>query len=170
VCGNHKTLEEAVLSNGWPTLALARGKVVFLMDQRPDGPLYLKGHPSLRGRAIFTNAEPGQPDSAFVEENDGPPETIAALVRKGYLVRTRTDADTREARTNDITRRDAALDSGAQLLSTDYPSSEPSSWTGYFVSLPGGEVARCNPVNKLAGCIDEGLETSSAWKAAAKGN
>jgi Phosphoinositide phospholipase C, Ca2+-dependent len=126
VRGKHKTLEEAVLQNQWPTLAKARGKVVFLMDQRSVGTVYLDGHDSLRGRVIFTNAVPGQPDCAFTEQNDGTKETIADLVRRGYLVRTRTDADTKEARTSETLRRDAALASGAQLLSTDYPASEPS--------------------------------------------
>jgi hypothetical protein len=152
VRGDHKTLEEAVLHNHWPTLAAARGKVVFLMDQRPVGPIYLEGHPSLRGRVIFTNAEPGQPDCAFTEQNEGSGEEIAALVRKGYLVRTRTDEDTKQARTNDTARREVALASGAQLLSTDYPSAEPSSWTAYSVSFPDSAVARCNPVNAPPSC------------------
>ena len=47
VRGQYATLEQAVLNNNWPTLAAARGKVVFLMDQRPVGPLYLAGHSSL---------------------------------------------------------------------------------------------------------------------------
>jgi hypothetical protein len=162
VRGKHKTLEEAVLHGEWPKLDKARGKVVFLMDQRAVGPLYLQGHPSLQGRVIFTNAEPGQPDCAFTEENDGAPEAIAALVRKGYLVRTRTDADTKEARTNETTRRDAALVSGAQLLSTDYPESEPSSWTGYSAGLPNGAVARCNPINKPPSCMDAMFETPNS--------
>jgi Phosphoinositide phospholipase C, Ca2+-dependent len=162
VRGRHKTLEEAVLKNDWPTLESARGKVVFLMDQRPVGPIYLEGHPSLRGRVIFTNAEPGQPDCAFTEENEGTQEAIAALVRKGYLVRTRTDENTKEARTNDTSRREIALASGAQLLSTDYPASEPSTWTGYSVSLPGGAVARCNPVNAPPSCSDKALATDGA--------
>jgi hypothetical protein len=155
VRGKHATLEEAVLNNEWPSLAAARGKMVFLMDQRPVGPAYLEGHASLRGRSIFTNAEPGQADCGFTEENDGSPEEIAALVRKGYLVRTRTDADTKQARSNDIARRDIALASGAQLLSTDYPASEPSQWTPYSVALPGGAVARCNPVNGPPTCADQ---------------
>jgi hypothetical protein len=153
--GKHATLEEAVLRNEWPTLAAARGKVVFLMDQRPVGPVYLEGHPALRGRVIFTNAEPGQPDCAFTEENDGSQEEIAALVGKGYLVRTRTDADTKQARTNDTARRELALASGAQLLSTDYPASEPSQWTPYSVGLPGGAVVRCNPVNGPPSCSNQ---------------
>lgn len=152
VRGAHATLEEAVLHGEWPALASARGKVMFLMDQRPVGPVYLEGHPALRGRLIFTNAVPGQADAAFTEENEGSQEAIAALVRKGYLVRTRTDADTKQARSNDTARRDIALASGAQFLSTDYPKSEPSQWSPYSVTLGGDAVARCNPVNAPPSC------------------
>jgi Phosphoinositide phospholipase C, Ca2+-dependent len=166
VRGDRKTLEEAVLHGNWPTLATARGKVVFLMDQRPVGPVYLKGHPSLRGRVIFTNAKPGQPDCAFTEENDGSRQVIAALVRKGYLVRTRTDADTKQARTNDTARREVALASGAQLLSTDYPSGEPSQWTAYTVGFPDGAVARCNPVNAPPSCSNAEFATDPPAPAA----
>lgn len=162
VRGTHATLEAAVLAGEWPALAAARGKLVFLMDQRPVGPVYLEGHPSLRGRIIFTNAEPGQPDCAFTEENDGSQEQIAALVRKGYLVRTRTDADTKQGRTNDTTRRDLALASGAQFLSTDYPASEPAQWSGYSVSLPKEAVARCNPVNAPGNCSDQSFAGKNA--------
>jgi len=150
VRGRYDTLEHAVLVGNWPTLAESQGKIVFLMDQRPVGPIYLAGHPSLRGRILFTNAEPGEADAAFIERNDGPAAEITALVRKGYLIRTRTDADTQEARADDTRRRDAMLASGAQILSTDYPAAEPARWPGgYFVALPGNAVFRCNPINAL---------------------
>jgi hypothetical protein len=153
VRGHYDTLNEAVLAGNWPTLASARGKVVFLMDQRPVGPVYLAGHPALRGRVLFTNAEPGEPDAAFIERNDGPADDITSLVRKGYLIRARTDSDTKQARTNDTSTRDAMIASGAQLLSTDYPINEPARWPGNFVvTLPGKAVARCNPVNAPATC------------------
>ena len=152
VRGKYATLNEAVLAGNWPTLDSARGKVVFLMDQHPVGPVYLAGHPSLRGRVLFTNAEPGQPDAAFIERNDGPASDITELVREGYLVRTRTDADTKEARVNNTTRRDAMIASGAQILSTDYPVNEPARWPGhYVVTLPGNSPGRANPVNAPAG-------------------
>ena len=111
VRGEHETLEEAILSNGWPCLEQSRGKVLFLMDQRKAGPAYLKGHPSLRGRIIFTNARPGEPDAAFVEINDplADPQDIPSLVKKGYIVRARADADLHEAVTNDTRMRDAAF-------------------------------------------------------------
>jgi hypothetical protein len=158
VRGNAPSLVEAVHGGNWPTLAKARGRVIFLMDQQHVGPIYTQGHPSLRGRILFTNAIPGAPDAAFVEQNGGSVEEINALVKQGYLVRTRTDESTEQARTNDTTRRDLALSSGAQMLSTDYPSSEPSQWTKYFVGLPNGLVARCNPVNKPEDCVDGLLE------------
>jgi hypothetical protein len=153
VRGHYSTLNEAVLAGNWPSLANSRGKVVFLMDQHAVGPVYLAGHPSLRGRVIFTNSTPGQPDAGFIERNEGPASEIAELVRKGYLIRARTDSDTKEARTNDTTVRDAMIASGAQLLSTDYPVNEPARWSGNFVvTLPGKAVARCNPINAPVGC------------------
>jgi hypothetical protein len=153
VRGSYATLNQAVLAGNWPTLEAARGKVIFLMDQPWAGPMYLDGHPSLRGRIVFTNAAPGTPDAAFIECNDGPAETIAGLVRQGYLVRTRSDSDTSEARANDTRRRDAMLESGAQIVSTDYPSSEPAQWEGHYtVSLPGNAAVRCNPVNAPTAC------------------
>ncbi|HEU5341172.1 phosphatidylinositol-specific phospholipase C1-like protein [Edaphobacter sp.] len=154
VRGKYKTLNEAVLAGNWPTLAEARGKVVFLMDQRKEETLYTEGHPSLRGRILFTNAVPGAPDAAFTEQNEGTPAEINALVKQGYLVRTRSDEGTEEARTNDTRRRDEVLASGAQMISTDYPRSEPSPWTKFVVEFPNGLVARCNPVTKPAGCVD----------------
>src|SRR5262249_29871459 len=116
--------------------------------------------PALEGRVLFTNAEPGSADAAFVKKNDptGDPDVIPDLVRAGYLVRTRADADTLQARSGDVTDRDAALASGAQAVSTDYPVENSAFGTGYRVQIPGGHIARCNPVNAPPGCRDAGLE------------
>ncbi len=89
--------------------------------------------------------------------NDGTEEEIAALVGQGYMVRTRTDADTKEGRSGSRVRRDHAMASGAQILSTDYPKAEPAKWTGYSVSFADGAMARCNPVAKNAECVDDDL-------------
>ncbi len=153
VRGSYDTLNHAVLAGHWPTLAGSRGKVMFLMDQRSVTQIYLQGHPALRERVLFTNSVPGQPDAAFLERNDGPADEITALVREGYLIRARTDADTKQARTNDTSTRDAMMASGAQILSTDYPASEPAPFAGHFsVALPGDAIVRCNPANTAASC------------------
>lgn len=158
VRGDAATLNDAISKKGWPTLATTRGRVIFLLDQRKIEDTYTEGHASLKGRVFFTNGEPGKPDAAFTEQNDGSKETIDALVKQGYLVRTRTDEGTEQARTNDTTRRDLALSTGAQMISTDYPPSEPSKWSSFVVKFPDDLVARCNPVNKPASCVDRLLE------------
>jgi hypothetical protein len=158
VRGKFATLDEAVRAGNWPTLRSARGRVIFLMDQKHVGPIYVAGHPSLHGRVLFTNADPGQPDAAFIEENSGTRAVIDDLVRKGYLIRARADEGTVAARTNDTTRRDELLSSGAQMISTDYPLSEPSKWTGYSVGFANGLPARCDIVNAPANCKDALLE------------
>ena len=161
---SHPTLEGAVLTDGWPTLGEARGKVMFLMDNagqfRTD---YLAGHPNLEGRVLFTNANPGQPDAAFVKRNDplgANTAVIQDLVRRGYLVRTRADADTVQARTGDTTQRDLALLSGAQFVSTDYPVPGRAGplGTDYVAQIPEGHPARCNPINTGTHCGNEALE------------
>ena len=158
VRGSYPTMDAAVRAGNWPTLAKSRGKVIFLMDQKNAGPLYTVGHPVLEGRVLFTNADPGKPDAAFIEENEGTPAMIDGLVKQGYIVRARADAETRAARTNDTRRRDELLASGAQMISTDYPLSEPSSWTGYSVGFADGLPARCNIVNAPKSCRSALLE------------
>ena len=160
VRGDHATLEEAVLADGWPRLADARGKVLFALDNEgEEKSLYLSAHPSLRGRVMFTSSRPGAPEAAFVKLNDplGDGALIRDLVARGYIIRTRADADTVQARTGDTTQRDAAFGSGAQFVSTDYPVPDPD-FTGYFAALPGGGSVRCNPVNAPAGCSAVQLE------------
>jgi hypothetical protein len=161
VRGNYQTLEAAVHAGHWPTLAESRGKVIFLMDQKNAGPIYTAGHPLLQGRVLFTNSDPGKPDAAFVEENEGSRQLIDQLVRQGYIVRARADESTIAARTNDTTRRDALLHSGAQMISTDYPLSEPSKWTGYSVGFADGLPARCNIINASAACKSSLLEPNA---------
>lgn len=167
VRGDHDTLEEAVLGgDAWPTLAESRGKVLFLMDNGGSyRTTYLDGHPTLEGRVLFTNAEPGDPDAGFIKMND-PMETelISERVGAGYLVRTRADGDTFEARAEDTTARDAALESGAQWVSTDYPL--PGMAIGftsdYVAAIPGGLTARCNPVTAPPACESETLDTAGS--------
>jgi len=149
VRGASATLPEAVRDRGWPTLAASRGKVMFALDNEGSiRDLYLDGHPALAGRAMFVSVAPGHPAAAWMKVNDPVADfdRIQTLVRDGYLVRTRADADTAEARRNDPSRRDKALSSGAQFVSTDYP--EPrAEFSDYKVVLPGGVAARPNPVN-----------------------
>lgn len=162
--GDAATLEGAVLANGWPTLGDSRGKIIFLMiNAEPYRSRYLAGHDNLEGRILFTNAEPGQPDASYVGVDDpvADGEKIDDLVAKGYLVRTRADEPNVQGRSGDTTRRDAALASGAQWISTDYPGPDGAKeqyGTDYLVGLPGFVAARCNPVTAPDDCDDATVE------------
>ncbi|ACO32527.1 MULTISPECIES: Ca2+-dependent phosphoinositide-specific phospholipase C [Acidobacterium] len=68
--------------------------MVFLLDQKSVGPAYLAGHPSLRGRVLFTNATPGQPDAAFIEQNSASASQINALSKRDIGARPRPLQDT----------------------------------------------------------------------------
>lgn len=158
VRGDRTTLESAVLSDGWPTLQESRGRFLFALDNTDaKRDQYIAGHPSLQGRVMFTSSTPGDPEAAFVKVNDpvGGHDLIQQLVAAGYLVRTRADADTVEARFNLTARRDAALESGAHFVSTDYPEPD-TSFSPYMVDIPG--VARCNPVLAPPDCDSSTLE------------
>jgi hypothetical protein len=155
VRGEFPTLEQAVVEQGWPTLAESRGKVLFAMDNTGrHREIYLDGAPVLENRALFVSMEPGHPAAAFIKMNDALADhaLIRDYVARNFLVRTRSDVPTSEARSGDTTRRELALGSGAQYVSTDY--AEPSPFgTGYQVILPGSNgVARCNPVSAPADC------------------
>ena len=82
----------AVLAGGWPTLAEARGKFLLVLDDLGrKRRLYLNGHEGLRGRAMFVNSRPGEPDAAVLIRNNPrrDEQRISDWVRKGYFVRTR---------------------------------------------------------------------------------
>jgi hypothetical protein len=147
VRGNYATLEEAVLKGNWPTLKEAKGKFFFILDNSDKKrDLYMQGHPSLKGRVVFVNAAPGTPEAAAMFRNNPEDKSIPDLVKKGYIIRTRADADTREARKNDYTHFTDAKNSGAQIITTDYY--KPSSFfnSSYHVKFDDGTYVRVNPV------------------------
>ena len=155
VRGPHATLREAVLAGGWPKLGKARGKIIFTMDLSPEANApYAEGHPSLKGRVAFMTTFPNAPEAAYFTMNEPEQQQaeIQSLVKQGFLIRTRADADTKEAREGTTTRREAAIASGAQFISTDYLWPDPRFGTNYTASLPHGDITRCNPINAPQGC------------------
>jgi hypothetical protein len=151
VRGSAPDLSTAVTTTGWPTLADSRGKFVFFIDNENTEGLtaaYLAGHPTLQGRAMFTSDGEGRPDGAIIKDNN--PDDVAhiqQLVSEGYIVRTRSDADLVEPRANSTVHRDESFASGAQILSSDYPTDEADPANGYVVTFGTRVAARCNPVN-----------------------
>ena len=159
------TLNDVVVQKKWPKLGQCRGKVVFIMEG-PAAALYPTGHPSLEGRAMFIYATQGTPEAAFLLMNDavGQIDSIKARVRDGYIVRTRADGGTIQARTGDYSGMNAAFASGAQVTSTDYYRPDPrgaisgSGWTNYVVKFPNGEIGRKNIINADSVSVESTLK------------
>ncbi|QEH33832.1 hypothetical protein OJF2_23620 [Aquisphaera giovannonii] len=159
VRGDLPTLAEALRNRGWPALDDVRGKVAFALDNEDEvRDTYLSIHPRLDGQLLFASVPEDHPQAGWFKINDSIKDydRIRRLVAAGFLVRTRADADTREARTNDPSRREKALTSGAQFVSTDYPVPDERLST-YCVQFPGHAVARPNPVS-APGRTEEDVE------------
>ncbi len=164
VRGRFATLPEAIRSQGWPLLGDVRGLVLFALDN--EGAVrdrYIEGHPALKDRVMFVTVAPEHPAAAWFKVNDPIKgfDKIQRLVKDGFLVRTRADGDTRQARSGDVTQRDKALTSGAQFISTDYREPDRR-FTDYSVRFPGGQVARSNPVSGDPAWSDIDLESGKS--------
>ncbi|CAN7652905.1 Ca2+-dependent phosphoinositide-specific phospholipase C [Phenylobacterium sp. LjRoot219] len=128
VRGKAESLRAAVLAHHWPKRAAARGKVMVVLDAPPRvAELYRQGHPALQGRAMFGLYDEAAPEAAVLDVPDPRRDEarIRQLVGEGFLVRTRADADTREARAGDLGRFEAALRSKAQIVTTEYYPGAP---------------------------------------------
>ena len=161
----YPTLRDAVLHGAWPTLGQARGKVLFALDEDPDVVARYRGaRRSLEGRVFFINTDENSPAAAYLTLNDpiADAQRIRAAVAAGFIVRTRADSGTHEARSNATQRREAALASGAQYVSTDYLWPELRLHTDYQVRLPGDAAAQCNPVRAAGKCAGRAVETVTA--------
>jgi hypothetical protein len=155
VRGRHDTLAEAVRAGRWPRLDDVRGQVLFVLDDKGrKRDAYRAQVPDLSDRSIFVDVPETDPDAAITVVNDpiGQADRIRSLVEAGFIVRTRADADTVQARSGDTAMRDAALASGAHYVSTDYVWPDDRFGTGYVVDLPGDDAARCNPVTAPRRC------------------
>jgi hypothetical protein len=143
---------EVISADGprWPLLDAVRGGYLTVLDE--GGSKRATYASRWRERAMFANLPESEPGAALLIVNDPVADfdRIQRLVRQGYIVRTRADANTQEARTGDVTRRDQAFASGAQLVSTDYYLEAAHFGGSYVVRLPGG--MRCNPLLRPPTC------------------
>jgi hypothetical protein len=153
VQGSYSSLREAVTKGGWPAIGKSRGKFILALDEHAEkAALYAHNSHSLKGRPMFIGEDDlSAPDAAFIVLNEPLTDDIAGAVKQGFIVRTRADADTVEARANDTRRRDRALASGAQYVSTDYMVPD-NRFGPYTARMPDGVIAACNPLTGAQKC------------------
>jgi len=154
VKGAHASLKEAAEAGGWPALPASRGKLLFVLN---DDAGEAAAYAATAGRPMFIAADETSPNAGFIAIDDPVRDAarIAADVRDGFIIFTRADAETTEARAGDTRRRDQAFDSGAQIILTDFLL--PDKKIGaYQVTIADRRHARCDVRN--ADC--------AAWDAA----
>lgn len=147
VRGTYPTLNDAVAHNNWPTVAAGKGKFLFMLDTKGEKmKRYSDGHPSLKGRVLFINAPADTPNAAAMILNDPEDKRIPEYVKAGYIIRTRADANTKEARDNDYSHFEAAKQSGAQIITTDYYQPSQLFESTYHINFGEGVFSRPNPL------------------------
>lgn len=153
--GSHASLREAALAHAWPKLGAARGKVIFVLDDSSAKvKAYQGARTSLEGRAMFVTTDETSPLAAFINIADPVKDSarIQAAVASGFIVTTRADEDTREARENKTARRDAAFASGAQIVQTNFATPDPAVGP-YRVSLADDPAAMCRTTPDSEHCV-----------------
>ena len=144
IIGDRLIYPRDVVDQKWPSLADSRGKLLLILDEGGEKrDWYLKGW---QDRPMFIPVEEDHEAAAIMVINDPVRDfdRIKSLVKQGYLVRTRADSGTQEARDNNTVRREKAFQSGAQAISTDYFLKTNPFDNGYRVTIEN-EI-RCNPV------------------------
>lgn len=139
------TLRGSVENRGWPTLGELRGKFVLLLDNEDEiRDRYLSLDGGWRDRLIFTSVPQDHEAAAWLKINDPirSGDRIARLVDRGFLIRTRADSGLAPRFNDSVAQRDAALQSGAQLISTDFPTADPLA-PNYSVRFSGSVQVKC---------------------------
>lgn len=153
VRGNAQTLRDAVQEHGWPEVKETLGKVFFVLHNRTElRAAYTEGHPSLEGRLMFVNSSLDRTDCAFSVVDNPHHPGIPEMLGQGMMIRVRADSGLKQAKTKDLSKRDAAFASGAQIISTDYPPGQAHPDTGYEVIFPNNATLRCSPLVNHPDC------------------
>jgi hypothetical protein len=149
VRGEFQDLESAVLAGNWPNLNEVEGKFLFVLDENEEKiDRYLSAKPELKNAVLFVNKKEGNSTAGFRIINNAVKDEayIRNLVQKGYMIRTRADSDTKEARANDFNTFEKAKTSGAQVISTDYYLPSTFFKSDYKVNFEGNTYERPNPI------------------------
>lgn len=160
VRGDAATLRDAVRERGWPTLGETRGKLLFYVDNDTAfRDAYTRGGEDVRGRLLFSDSSPSDPFAAIRILNDptGDAQQISDAVDQNLIVRTRIDSEGSPLPAGDAATVERVTSTGAQLVTTDFPSADDGG-NGYVFALPGGTPSRCNPRTAPADCRSEDIE------------
>ena len=144
--GDSSSLRNSVLEDGWPTLDILRGHVVFaLLDRGDPQSVYTRELTDISDRVMFPLVDSEHDFAAYFLRDDPFQDGSSELVEQGFLIRTRGDAGL----VFEQQRLDKAFAIGAHAISVDTQESLSQMNIEHPVS--------CNPLGVL-GCLPSHLE------------
>lgn len=156
---DHGSIREALETEGWPLLAEARNKFLFVVMSGDQRELYTHGFTSLDGRVAFMTADPSQfdqPWAAFAKINN--PRSDVEIAQ-AHAARVIVASNVCSPDTDDVeceSKLQAGLENGVHMLMDDIPAPVPE--RAYYLDIPDGAPSRCNPVTAPPACTSTALE------------
>jgi hypothetical protein len=157
--GSYPSIHTALAAEGWPTLSQLRGRFLFaLIDGGAHRDAYTQGMTTLAGRPMFVRVEPGDfdhPLAAIAKLGATNDADIAAAHAAGLFIAANIcNADETDAQCQaDLA---SGIANGVHMLKDDFPA--PVVSRTYWLDLPGGNPAVCNPVTAPSFCTPAALE------------
>ena len=130
---SYSSLQGRVVAEGWPLLEEVRGKFIFILEGN-NKHLYRTFERPL----FFQYGNKSDDNTVFLLRNNAiASEREIRELTSDFIVRTRSDAGSVESRSNNYDTWNAALRSGAQIISTDYYKADER-WSSYKIGFANG--------------------------------
>ena len=130
---SYSSLQGRVVAEGWPLLEEVRGKFIFILEGN-NKHLYRTFERPL----FFQYGNKSDDNTVFLLRNNAiASEREIRELTSDFIVRTRSDAGSVESRSNNYDTWNAALRSGAQIISTDYYKADER-WSSYKIGFKNG--------------------------------
>ena len=156
---DYSTLPQAILAEGWPSLAQLRGRVIFsLLDSNTHRDNYTQSAPSLISKLLFVDAtSASDPFAALFKIDDVESDLaqVTELVSAGFIVTSNTDSVDASDEGN-TSRAKRTLQAGVHYISSDFPVEQAD--RAYWFDMPDGKPARCNPYTQHEQCTPADIE------------
>jgi len=157
VRGNHADLRTALEADGWPTLAQARGKLLFVLLNGSRAEEYVAGDDTLAGKALFPRADPDdfiKPWAGFTKAGTESADEILAAAASRILVAGNTcNADDSAGTCGKALLH--GLKNGLHMVMDDFPGIVEG--RDYFLQFPNDALALCNPLTAPIECVPSAL-------------
>lgn len=130
---SYSSLQERVEAEGWPLLDEVRGRFIFILEGN-NNHIYRTFERPL----FFQYGNQSDVNTVFLLRNNAiASEKEIRELTSEFIVRTRSDAGSVESRANNYNTWNAALRSGAQIISTDYYKADER-WSSYKIGFTNG--------------------------------